>query len=154
MNQQQTTLVVDILNTIFFVMSVLLVLYYRYNGLFDSNDENNTDDVKSLTANIGTIIAIIYLTFIPSLVYMNDDNLIFCVFMFILFLLPLIFSYKVYNNFKNKINQKPLSSQENKIQEKIVDNQPKLISVDEHIVDILYTGDKNNPPIYVYSDNI
>ena len=113
MNLQQSSLVIDILNTIFFVMSVLLVLYYRYNGLFDSNDENKTDDMKSLTANIGTVLAIIYLTFIPSLVYMNDDNLIFCVFMFILFLLPLIFSYKVYNNFKNKINQKPLSSQEN-----------------------------------------
>jgi Na+/melibiose symporter-like transporter len=134
-------------------MSVVLVLYYRYNGLFDSNDENNTYDVKSLTANISTIIAIIYLTFIPSLVYMNDDDLGFCILMFILFLLPLIFSYKVYNNFKNKINQKPLSSQEKTIQKKIVDNQPKFID-DEHIVDILYTGDKNNPPIYVYSDNI
>ena len=154
MNLQETSLLIDILNTIFFVMSVLLVLYYRYNGLFDSNDENNTDDVKSLTANIGTIIAIIYLTFIPSLVYMNDDNLIFCVFMFILFLLPLIFSHKVYNNFKNKINQKPLSSQENRIEKKNVDNQPKLISVDEHIVDILYTGDDITPPIYEYSDNI
>ena len=154
MNLQQTSLVIDIMNTIFFVMSVLLVLYYRYNGLFDSNDENKSDDVKSLTANIGTVLAIIYLTFIPSLVYMNDDNLIFCVFMFILFLLPLIFSYKVYNNFKNKINQKPLSSQENTIQKKIVDNQQKIISVDEHIVDILYTGDDINPPIYEYSDNI
>jgi len=153
MNLQQTSLVIDILNTIFFVMSVVLVLYYRYNGLFDSNDENNTYDVKSLTANISTIIAIIYLTFIPSLVYMNDDDLGFCILMFILFLLPLIFSYKVYNNFKNKINQKPLSSQEKTIQKKIVDNQPKFID-DEHIVDILYTGDKNNPPIYVYSDNI
>lgn len=154
MNLQETSLLIDILNTIFFVMSVLLVLYYRYNGLFDSNDENKSDDVKSLTANIGTILAIIYLTFIPSLVYMNDDNLIFCVFMFILFLLPLIFSYNVYNNFKNKINQKPLSSQENRIQKKIVDNQQKIISVDEHIVDILYTGDDINPPIYEYIDNI
>ena len=148
MNQKQITLVIDILNTIFLVISVLLVLYYRYNGLFDSNDENKSDDVKSLTANIGTIIAIIYLTFIPSLVYMNDDDLGFCILMFILFLLPLIFSFKVYNNFKNKINQKPLSSQENTIKK----DQPKLISVDEHniVVDIIYTGDDKNPPVYIY----
>ena len=141
MNQQQTSLVIDILNTIFLVMSVLLVLYYRYNGLFDSNDDNKTENMKSLIANIGTLLAIIYLTFIPSLVYINDDDLGFCILMFILYILPLIFSFKVYNNFKNKINQKPLSSQEKTIKK----DQQKLI--DEHIVDI-------NPPIYEYSDNI
>ena len=118
----QTSLIIDILNTIFFVMSVLLVLYYRYNGLFDSNDENKSDDMKSLTGNIGTLLAIIYLTFIPSLVYMNDDNLVFCILMFILFLLPLIFSFKVYNNFMNKKydildneKSKSLSSQEHHV---------------------------------------
>jgi len=116
----QTSQIIDILNTIFFIMSILLVLYYRYNGLFDSNDDNKTEYIKSLTANIGTSLVIIYLTFIPSLVYMNDDNLVFCILMFILFLLPLMFSFKVYNNFMYKKynildneKSKSLSSQDN-----------------------------------------